>query len=169
MGTFKKEASQVNSELITTPQAAQIMGVSPTRVLQYVRGGRLPAVRKGPIYLYDPEVVRRFASEGRKPVGRYWPPKEERQPHKVERFEKHPLANGMPTNLAVKGGSPTDSLASATALAGEGDRWPAVQEKEGLSPAERQHGAIDDLARLGINQEEAVAPGGQDGNRPPTA
>lgn len=46
--------------MLTTEQAAKIIGVSPQMVARYVREGRLVAGEFGRSLMFDEKVVRRF-------------------------------------------------------------------------------------------------------------
>lgn len=56
--------------LITTAAAAVILKITPVRVRQLLRSGRLRSEKKGRDHLLDRDEVDRFNREGRLPVGR---------------------------------------------------------------------------------------------------
>lgn len=60
---------------LTTAEAAKKLGVTPRRVLQLIRTGRLPAQRFGPTYMIDPKDL--ALVKNRKP-GRPRTPKKSR-------------------------------------------------------------------------------------------
>lgn len=55
--------------LLTTSQAARALGVSTIRVRQFIRTGRLPAVKAGRDWLIDTDALDTFAHTTR-PTGR---------------------------------------------------------------------------------------------------
>lgn len=55
------------SELLTTVQAAQLLGVSTERIRQLIARKELPAIRPGREYLIERAAVEAFE---RRPVGR---------------------------------------------------------------------------------------------------
>jgi len=59
--------------LITTKNAAEILGVTPVRVRQLIQQGRLAAEKRGRDHLLDSKEIERFNRHGRRPGGR--PPK----------------------------------------------------------------------------------------------
>jgi excisionase family DNA binding protein len=60
----------MNSDLITTSEAAEILGVTPARVRQFVLDGRLNGRKVGRDLLLDESEVRTFAAKPRKITGR---------------------------------------------------------------------------------------------------
>ena len=50
--------------LVTTKEAAQILGVTPVRVRQLMRDGRLVAEKRGRDHLLEDREVRRFMGNG---------------------------------------------------------------------------------------------------------
>jgi len=56
-------------EPVSTEQAAERLGITPIRVRQLIRAGRLPAVRLGKVYVIDRAELERFAEQDR-PRGR---------------------------------------------------------------------------------------------------
>lgn len=56
--------------LITTKQAAQILGVTPVRVRQLIQNGQLRSTKQGRDHLLDDTEVEQFHREGRRPGGR---------------------------------------------------------------------------------------------------
>lgn len=60
----------MNSGPITTSDAAEILGVTPARVRQFVLEGRLKGKKLGRDLLLDESEVRAFASKPRKITGR---------------------------------------------------------------------------------------------------
>lgn len=50
-------------ELLTTEEAAQILGVTRQSIGRYIRWGKLPAITKGGRWLVKVEDVERFAKE----------------------------------------------------------------------------------------------------------
>jgi excisionase family DNA binding protein len=51
---------------LSTAQAASALGVTPERVLQFIRAGRLPAVKIAGVWLLEPGAVARFQP---RPIG----------------------------------------------------------------------------------------------------
>jgi excisionase family DNA binding protein len=64
----------LSMDLLTVPQAAEIIGLSRIRVRVLVRSGELPAEKVGRDWLIRRSVVERFARKERRGPGR--PPKE---------------------------------------------------------------------------------------------
>ncbi len=56
--------------LITTRQAADILGVTPVRVRQLIHERRLLSEKQGRDHLLDDTEVKRFSRQGRLPRGR---------------------------------------------------------------------------------------------------
>jgi len=56
--------------LITTKRAAELLHVTPVRVRQLIRQGRLPSMKEGRDHLLDEAVVRKFDRFDRRPGGR---------------------------------------------------------------------------------------------------
>ena len=56
-------------DLVTTQEAAEMIGVNDSRVRQFHRGGRLTGKRVGTVLLFDREEVERFSQKNR-PNGR---------------------------------------------------------------------------------------------------
>ena len=52
---------------ITTTQAAAILGVTPSRVRQFILQGRLPATKVGRDLFLDRKTVEEFAKQPRRP------------------------------------------------------------------------------------------------------
>ena len=52
--------------LVTTKEAAQILGVTPVRVRQLIKDGRLVAVKRGRDHLLEDREVKRFQRHGRR-------------------------------------------------------------------------------------------------------
>lgn len=46
--------------LLSTAQVAGRLGVTPERILQLIRAGRLPAIKIAGVWLLDPGAVARF-------------------------------------------------------------------------------------------------------------
>lgn len=69
-GNTPKEISET---LITTAEAARILGVSPSRIRQFIIQGRLAAKKIGRDQLLKESDVHRFAAQPRHRTGR--PPK----------------------------------------------------------------------------------------------
>jgi excisionase family DNA binding protein len=61
--------------VVSTQQAAEIMGLHIQTIREYLRAGRIKAQRIGRVYVIDERDLRRFMAVERKP-GR--PPKERR-------------------------------------------------------------------------------------------
>ena len=55
------------ARLLTAGEAAAKLGVTPARLRQFRSEGRLKAVPHGPLFLYDPVEIRRFAKIDRPP------------------------------------------------------------------------------------------------------
>jgi excisionase family DNA binding protein len=75
--TSKIEKSLMN--LITTKNAAEILGVTPVRVRQLIQQGQLQSVKHGRDHLLHEEEVQQFNRHGRRPGGR--PPKTTERKH----------------------------------------------------------------------------------------
>jgi excisionase family DNA binding protein len=58
------------NNLYTTSQAAARLGVSAVRIRRLIKDGRITARKQGRDLFIDPEDLRRFENQGRKPVGR---------------------------------------------------------------------------------------------------
>jgi site-specific DNA-methyltransferase (adenine-specific) len=56
--------------LLTTAEAAVILKITPVRVRQLIRSGRLMSDKRGRDHLLDQAEVERFDREGRRPWGR---------------------------------------------------------------------------------------------------
>lgn len=56
--------------VITTAEAAVILKISPVRVRQLIKDGRIKTEKLGRDHLLDREEVERFAKDGRLPWGR---------------------------------------------------------------------------------------------------
>lgn len=54
-------------DYLTTPEAADALGVSRGRVIQFVRDGRLKAKRFGKIFLYPAAAIEKLRKIPRKP------------------------------------------------------------------------------------------------------
>ena len=52
--------------LVTTKEAAQILGVTPVRVRQLIKDGRLVAEKRGRDHLLEDQEVKRFKRHGRR-------------------------------------------------------------------------------------------------------
>jgi excisionase family DNA binding protein len=52
--------------LVTTKEAAQILGVTPARVRQFIKDGRLAAEKRGRDHLLEDQEVQRFKRHGRR-------------------------------------------------------------------------------------------------------
>ena len=52
--------------LVTTKEAAQILGVTPVRVRQLIKDGRLVAEKRGRDHLLEDREVQRFERQGRR-------------------------------------------------------------------------------------------------------
>ena len=52
--------------LVTTKEAAQILGVTPVRVRQLIKDGRLGAEKRGRDHLLEDREVERFRRQGRR-------------------------------------------------------------------------------------------------------
>jgi excisionase family DNA binding protein len=52
--------------LVTTKEAAQILGVTPARVRQFIKDGRLAAEKRGRDHLLGEQEVKRFKRHGRR-------------------------------------------------------------------------------------------------------
>lgn len=52
--------------LVTTKEAAQILGVTPVRVRQFIQDGRLIAEKRGRDHLLEDREVQRFKRHGRR-------------------------------------------------------------------------------------------------------
>lgn len=77
LATPKIEMSLMN--LITTKNAAEILGVTPVRVRQLIQQGQLQSAKRGRDHLLHEEEVQRFNRHGRRPGGR--PPKTAERKH----------------------------------------------------------------------------------------
>jgi excisionase family DNA binding protein len=56
--------------LITTKAAAEILGISPSRVRQLIQQGSITSEKQGRDHLLDYDLVRKFNQSGRLPRGR---------------------------------------------------------------------------------------------------
>lgn len=65
--TFLSGYKSVAMKLLSTTQAAEILGVNDSRIRQLIRDGQLQAVQVGRAYLLDETVVQSFQ---RPPMGR---------------------------------------------------------------------------------------------------
>jgi excisionase family DNA binding protein len=52
--------------LVTTKEAAQILGVTPARIRQLIKAGRLIAEKRGRDHLIEEPEVQRFKRQGRR-------------------------------------------------------------------------------------------------------
>jgi excisionase family DNA binding protein len=52
--------------LVTTKDAAKILGVTPVRVRQLIKDGRLVAEKRGRDHLLEDQEVQRFKRQGRR-------------------------------------------------------------------------------------------------------
>lgn len=57
-------------KLFTTGDAATCLGVTPARVRQLIREGRLPSEKYGRDHLISEEALQRYQESGRKKIGR---------------------------------------------------------------------------------------------------
>lgn len=70
--------------MISTEDAAEVLGISPSGVLKYIKRGKLKGVKKG-VWDIDPRSLRALAAKERKPGN----PHKKRKP-KVQRMERKP-------------------------------------------------------------------------------
>jgi site-specific DNA-methyltransferase (adenine-specific) len=56
--------------LITTKRAAELLGITPVRVRQFIQQGRLRSEKQGRDHLLEEAEVQRFDREGRRKRGR---------------------------------------------------------------------------------------------------
>jgi len=58
------------NKFLTTEDAATVLGVTPSRVRQYILENRLKSEKHGRDHFIEERDVLRFAEEGRRPRGR---------------------------------------------------------------------------------------------------
>ncbi len=66
LGRSRRVRTVREMSLVTTKEAAQILGVTPVRVRQFIKDGRLVAEKRGRDHLLEDREVQRFKRHGRR-------------------------------------------------------------------------------------------------------